>query len=223
MTDSKSNFNLAPLASPLQALPEGELLTEDQWTMLLAICDTVVSPFSHQDASVSTLRKYLPDSLDQSVLNDYLSETASSHPLFKQSIHRRFALYIPPASLKALSFILSSLNTRLGSLFLTSSMTPFHLQPLSTRTAIFSSWATARLPLFRSLFQSFSGLAKQTWLELSPTLPQLMSFPETPAHVERNNSFKFDFKQFESSDEPVTLSTGVIIVGSGCGAGVCAL
>ena len=70
-----------------------------------------------------------------------------------------------------------------------------------------------------------SGLAKQTWLSLTPTLPEVVGFPAVPAHGTRKDSFKFNFKQLPAAaddDKLATLETDVVIVGSGCGAGVSA-
>lgn len=57
---------------------------------------------------------------------------------------------------------------------------------------------------------------------MSPRLPSIIAFPQVPARGKRTHGFGFDFLQFPQEDDPVTLETDVIIVGSGCGGGVCA-
>jgi choline dehydrogenase-like flavoprotein len=95
-------------------------------------------------------------------------------------------------------------------------------QDLATRTQIVCSWAKSYLPLFRTVHNTFAGLARQVWLQNTTTLPKILDFPSTPKNVERNDSYNFKFHDFTSSSAPSNLSTDVVIIGSGCGAGVVA-
>ena len=215
---------LAALATPLTPIPEGEVLTASQWQTLLAICDAFLTPTSKTDHAVTELERYQPSGVDDNLLIDYLAEKPSSIPAFKASLHRRLGYSVPKEGLKALAFILDALNSRLGSLLITSSATPIHLLDLSARISVLQSWSTARLSPLRGLFRSLSALSRQTWSGTSPALRRFLDFPATPAHIERNDSFQFSFMDFTKSDDrPITLETDVVIVGSGCGAGVAAL
>lgn len=234
-----------PLVAPLPSPPPDEVLTPDQWATLLSILDTFIPsitsseregldtsklavPDSDYSSATSAIAALLPTTIGEhskaDLIQTYLSETASSVPGFKAQVHRTLGHYTPPNPLASLVKILSLLGTRPGSFLLTGSTTPFHLQSPRTRYATVKGWSSSYLSPLRQLYRSFSGLAKQTWLSLTPTLPKLVGFPPVPAHGTRGNSFEFTFIQLPSAADGdiATLETDVVIVGSGCGAGVCA-
>ena len=74
----------------------------------------------------------------------------------------------------------------------------------------------------RQLFKSFTLLTKQTWIKASTTLPRMLGCPRVPVGMVPGKGFDFEFVQFPPGDEPETIETDVVIVGSGCGGGVCA-
>lgn len=224
MLNAQGLASLAPLASPLPPPPEGDVLAPDQWDTLLAILDAFLCPVAPASAAVTSLKSFLPAAVGEEDLVSYFDERPSAIPQFKTYLHRKLGHYLPPSDLKGLQFILNALNTRLGCLILTSSPTPLQHHDVPTRVSILLAWATSRLPLLRGLFRSLGLLARQAWVALSPGLPKIIDFPSTPVHVERHDSFDFRFKEFSgSSDQPISLTTDVVIVGSGCGAGVAAL
>jgi len=229
--------SLAPLASPLADAPQGEVFTPEQWSMLTAICDVFISSLvkssgdtmkslqltdTKHDAVVAQLATLLPEGVSTELAEEYLAESVASQPAFKESVRRRFSLHVPLSMIAGLRFVLTALNTRLGSLLLTGSATPLHQQPLLIRTSIVCNWSVSRLAPLRAVHRSLCVLAKQTWVGLSPTLPRLIDFTDVPKHIERNPTFEYDFKNFSDGPENVTLSTDVLIIGSGCGAGVLA-
>jgi choline dehydrogenase-like flavoprotein len=212
---------LASLVAPLPPAPEGEVFTQEQWDILLSICEVFIPAIESSNSNKASF-KYLPEGANEDTISAYLSEAVSSLPTFKPALHRKLGHYVPASGLAPLATILSMLNTRLGSLALTGYSAPISSQPLSIRTSIVRSWSNSYLPPLRALFRSLSALTISIWVNLSPTLPQMVSFPSVPKHIERNPSFEFTFHQFEASSTPTELSTDVVIVGSGCGAGVCA-
>ena len=232
----------APVATPLPPLPPGDVFTPDQWRTLLSLMDTFMPSITPARDGKDDLRqlvlsdesyKELEANLAASaplakvrslgnICPEYLSENVSSIPNAREYLQRLFTTTVPGDKLKAISVILSLLNTRAGALLLTGSTTPFHLKTFADRTATVQSWSMSYLPPLRALFRSFSGLAKRTWIANSPTLPRMISFPSFPIHETRNESYPFKFIQFEASPSPAELETEVVIVGSGCGAGVCA-
>jgi len=236
MMETESTLGLAPLASPLPPVQLHDTFTPQQWATLLSICEVFVPSITSSGdggkeglisaaeftALTALLEQYVPENESTDLVASYLAESATSNPQFKISLQRRFNLFVPPSAARGLGFILSALDTRLGSLLLTGSATPIRDQDLATRTWMVCSWSRARLPPLRAVFRSLAGLAKQTWLRLSPTLPRMLDFPAVPKHIERNDSFDFTFHDFSDTSAPPVLSTDVIIVGSGCGAGVVA-
>lgn len=212
---------LATLVAPLPPGPDGEVFTPDQWKILLSICEVFIPALETSEANKSAFEP-LPEGAGDSTISDYLSESVAALSAFKPAVHRKLGHYVAAADRAPLSVILSTLDTRLGSLALTGYQTPISSQPLHIRTAIIKGWSMSYLPPLRALFRSLSSLTIAIWVNLSPTLPKMIGFPSVPKHVERNPGFEFTFKQFPPSSKPAEITTDIVIIGSGCGAGVCA-
>ncbi|KAK5446563.1 hypothetical protein LTS15_009495 [Exophiala xenobiotica] len=236
MSQIENLSSLASLPSPLPPAPDGEILTKDQFNILFSILEVTLPSISagsngskntvsstQLDTAISRLRPYLPDGAPEGIARAYLSEDITSDPAFRETIIRKIKLFIPPSDVQGLGFILSALNTTVGSYVLTGYSAPIHTHDLATRTHIVHNWASARFPLLRGIYRSMNGLARMAWIATSPTLLRMLDFPRIPKHIERNDSYAFTFHDFTSSSTPtVTLSTDVVIIGSGCGAGVVA-
>jgi choline dehydrogenase-like flavoprotein len=67
-----------------------------------------------------------------------------------------------------------------------------------------------------------SFLFKATWLKTSPSLGPVLGYPRAPVHGTPGTGFDYEFLQFPPGSGLETVETDVLVVGSGCGGGVCA-
>jgi hypothetical protein len=105
---------------------------------------------------------------------------------------------------------------------LTGYNTPFHKQPIRIRQSILEKWRLSYLPPLNALHKQMTLVAKNLWVKTSPTLNRLAGFPEVPLHYKPGPHFEYNFLQFPAGQEAAVIETDVVIVGSGCGGGVCA-
>ena len=117
--------SFAPLDALLPPIPEGEVLTAAQWRTLIAIADAIIPAIevsttpSHDKLSIQTseyanaidqIKKLTPPSADGKAAERFLSESASSTPGFRDSIHRQLRQYMREDALKGIRVILSALE-----------------------------------------------------------------------------------------------------------------
>ncbi|KAL8686041.1 MAG: hypothetical protein Q9218_007388, partial [Villophora microphyllina] len=236
MTSTEMNL-IAPLDTPLPPPPEGDVLTKSQWTTLLAIADTIIPaieassvhsvsglsvPSSEYTTAVQRIKKVVPDDAAPDAVQKYLAETGSSAPGFKELIHRTFGDYMRDDALKGIRVILSALDTRAGCFLFTGYSTSFHLQPVNIRQQILQSWTQSYLPPLRQTVKAFAGLCASTWVKQSTAINPILGFPRAPVHGKPGEGFDYGFLQIPPGDDPEVIDTDVVIIGSGCGGGVCA-
>jgi len=232
---SKVNEVVGHLPTLLPDGPEESPFTEANWNTLLAIMDTVIPSISREKKTSNSNQRPISETeyqatVDQLVvdppnekdLNDYFNERASDIPAFHELLKRMLAHYTPEDSRKGLGFILSSLNNRVGSRILTGYTTLFHEQPILIREEILERWRLSYLPPLNLVYKQMTALGKHVWLKTSPTFPKVTGYTPLPHHVKPKSSHEYDFLQFSPGEEPETIETDVVIVGSGCGGAVCA-
>ncbi|KAI9753522.1 MAG: bud neck involved protein [Chaenotheca gracillima] len=229
---------LAPLATPLPTPPVHEVLTPAQWTTLMAIASTVVPevlrstsvtaisqlglPDAEYDATVDEIRAIATAPPDVEVVQRFLAEGVASYETFRRELRRYLTLHVREDARNGMGLILSTLNTRAGSLILTGSTVPFHEQTISVRTDIMRRWSLSYLPPLRAVCRILTQLSKSLYAKTSTTLGPLLDFPRAPVHGTPGQGYDFQFVQFGQGSGPETIECDVVIVGSGCGAGVTA-
>ena len=72
------------------------------------------------------------------------------------------------------------------------------------------------------LHRSLTILSKQTWIKTTPTLDKILGVPRVPTGMRPGKGFDYEFIQIPPGYQPETIETDVLVVGSGCGGGVCA-
>jgi choline dehydrogenase-like flavoprotein len=65
-------------------------------------------------------------------------------------------------------------------------------------------------------------LSKQTWIKTTPALQNILGIPRVPTGMRPGKGFDYEFIQIPPGDQPEIIETDVLVVGSGCGGGVCA-
>ncbi|OWP02346.1 hypothetical protein B2J93_3134 [Marssonina coronariae] len=242
---------IAPLEAALPDPPTGNYFTETQWVSLMALMDTVIPSVKREsvgankqyqdeeripDTSFNTalhhLQRNVTNAPTKMQLDQYLAEKPSDNPEFHELVKRTLIQFSREDARKGFSFLLSALNTRVGCLLFTSSITPFHEQPITTRSQILASWRTSRIPALQAAFKQVTFVAKNLWIKTSPSFYPLVGFPKVPDHYRPGQHFEYQFEQFGcggyeavrggKESESEVFETEILIVGSGCGGGVCA-
>ncbi|KAL8964783.1 MAG: hypothetical protein Q9197_006806, partial [Variospora fuerteventurae] len=236
MSSTELNI-IAPLESPLPPVPEGDVLTDSQWTTFLAIADTFIPAIqvssSHPRDNLSVqasayadavdkIRHSLPPDAAPDAVQTYLAEKPSALPGFRKLIQRQFGQYARKDAVKGIRVILSALDTRPGCLLLTGYTTAFHLQPVHIRQEILQQWSQSYLPPLRQLAKLLPPLCISTYAKASASINPILGFPRAPVHGKPGKGFDYGFLQLPPGDDQEIIDTDVVIVGSGCGGGVCA-
>ncbi|KAL2268796.1 hypothetical protein VTJ83DRAFT_3642 [Remersonia thermophila] len=236
----------ASVAAPAPvSMPEADhVLNPSQWAVLMSVMDAIIpeirksdaadntktrnastvslSGADYSDAAIQLRNASSPLNPSSDLLSEYLAERPSNSPAFSQ-ILRAVLATLPPDKQRGLRVILSLLNTRPGSLLLTSHATPLPALPVSDRIKILQAWSASSLWTIRGLFKSLTTLAKVAHIRSSTAFPALTGFPRVPADwTPGAASHPYEFLQFAVGAGTVEVTTDVAIIGSGCGAGVVA-
>lgn len=118
--------------------------------------------------------------------------------------------------------MLTRTSTRAGCLLATGYTTSFHLQPVNIRHQILQKWSQSYLPHLRQSAKGLEALVCAIWTKTSPTISPVLGFPRSPVHGKQGKGFDYSFIQFPPGAESQEMETDVVIIGSGCGGGVCA-
>ncbi|KAI8721550.1 Long-chain-alcohol oxidase [Fusarium sp. LHS14.1] len=227
----------SPLSVGLPEAPNPDPLPEAQWQTLLAVMDTVLSSCQRNESrdvdatalgdveyekTMTHLRQTTSlDLSDTSTFDAFLAEKPSEIPLFRDILKRMLAGF-PHDKLATLHSVLSLIDNWTTTLPLTGRLTPFSKLSIEDRTRVLHSWRTSSLASFRVLFKQLSQIAKHIYVRASPLFDEITGYPSAPSGWHPVESYPFEFINFSTSRNPIQLETDVIVVGSGCGAGVVA-
>ncbi|KAI1386462.1 long-chain fatty alcohol dehydrogenase [Hypoxylon trugodes] len=215
--------------------------TETQWKVLFSLLDAVIPSVAVGGPSDMTgysevlrisenhfheiyhgvqRRMRYPPTIDQ--FREYLAFRPVDDPRFisivKQTVSR-----LSRSSKSQLGSLLNFMITRFGSLFCTWYLRPLTEQPVHIRESIMKSWHQAWFPLWHTLARSFSIMAKVGWTQSNQLLRQISNYRVPNGEADSvGPTHNFDFMHFDSAQNIVTIKTDVVIIGSGCGGGVCA-
>ncbi|KAM5341471.1 hypothetical protein ACJ41O_014502 [Fusarium nematophilum] len=230
---------VGPTALGLPDLTNPEILTSAQWNVLMAVMDTVIcscrqSESEHPDPNTARLDKAQYDETishlrrtttldlgDTTTIDAFLAEKPSEMPLF-QDILRRILGSIPDDKVASIRMVMSLLDNRAASLPLTGHLKQFSQLSIEDRTRVLHSWRSSSLASLRVLYKQLGIIAKHVYVRASSLFNALSGFSPVPAGWHPVESFPFEFMQFDPSATPIDLETDVVVVGSGCGAGVVA-
>ncbi|KAF3764145.1 long-chain fatty alcohol dehydrogenase [Cryphonectria parasitica EP155] len=168
-------------------------------------------------------------------VDQYLADKATDDTGF-QLLLQSTLLQLPQDTRNMLTTALRLLTYRTTAIFLTGSATPITRLSIRQRGEILHRWRTSYIPQLRGLFGQLTTLAKVVFTASNASFLRVSGFPTTPAGWNPPPTYPYEFVRFSSpasflsssssssssSLDPAEIETDVVIVGSGCGAGVCA-
>ncbi|RUP48827.1 GMC oxidoreductase-domain-containing protein [Jimgerdemannia flammicorona] len=203
------------------------IFSDTQLETLLVIADTFIASLDDKSANelVVSASQLSSGSLSPVDVQRYGKISWTSLGITQQLLHHA-PLLIPPNKLSDLTFSLSLLSTRLGTLALTGHFTEFRNLTMAQREAALLAWSTSSVPLLRQLFRAFSGLT--VWLAYVQTgspLKKAIGYPG-PDPEARSEKFRANalppYEFVQVPPEGLDIECDVVVVGSGAGGGVVA-
>ncbi|KAI3337091.1 GMC oxidoreductase [Xylariaceae sp. AK1471] len=225
-----------PVALPIPQPVDG--YSEELWQTLFALLDAVtpsiaidsevtdsknqlrITEAQCQEAYERT-KKNVRNAPDYPKFKEYLRSRVVNTPEYEQHT-KRFIGNLPKSAQQDLGRVLRLLNTQLGSLAATGYRLPVKDQPLHVREAIFQSWQSSWMRIFPQVAEIFLVMGKMAFAQLDPLFRELNDYTDHMKGYEPGPAFDYKFMQFPAGDELATVDVDVVIVGSGCGGGVCA-
>ncbi|TGJ83176.1 hypothetical protein E0Z10_g5601 [Xylaria hypoxylon] len=225
-----------PVILPVPHKVEG--FSHEHWQTLFALLDAVTPSIvvgSDVTDSKNQLRiteaqcleayehtkKNVRNAPDYDKFKAYLGSRPVNTPKYVEYT-KRVVGHLPKSTQKDLGRLLTLLNTQVGSLLATGHRLPVKEQPLHVREAIFQSWNRSWMNIFPQLAGIFMTMGKLTFTQFDPLFRELNDYTDFTEDYKPGPTFDYKFMQFPAGNEPVTINVDVVIVGSGCGGGVCA-
>jgi choline dehydrogenase-like flavoprotein len=201
---------------------EPQFFTDSDWRTLIAICDgfipsvdpSVVADYVVPNSGISA---ELVASLSPSNLGDQ----------YKQMIINTVSK-LGPANKKKLRLIIKFLSHRSTAILLTSSTKLISEMTQSEKESLLWSWYNSPFVPKVQLFRSMFDLATSAFIRPSMVLCQAMGFPEVEPKLNDSQRFtaksfyRYNMVDFGPFAKSVEITTDIVIIGSGSGAGVVA-
>ncbi|KAI1149852.1 GMC oxidoreductase [Nemania diffusa] len=227
-----------PIPVTLPAPHEVEGFGEEQWQTLFALLDAVtpsvvidteVTDSQNQLQITETqcleayelTRKKVRNAPGYDKFKAYLRSRPVTTPEYVEHV-RRFVGHLPKSAQRDLGRLLWHLNTRMGALLATGYRLPVKEQPLHIREAILQSWGSSWTNILHRVADSFLSMGKMAFAQHDQLFRELSDYTDSMKDYKSGTAFDYKFIQFPVGDEPATLDVDVVIIGSGCGGGVCA-
>ncbi|KAK8137239.1 hypothetical protein PG984_005179 [Apiospora sp. TS-2023a] len=202
--------------------------------------DRQIVPNDVLEAHYQKLQRCLPQPPSRDAFTAYLAEKPSTIQDFRNHLTRTLST-LSPAARNQLGAVLYLLGTKVGAYALTGHAKPFYELTADARESVLLAWRRSYITSLRGLAKSLSSIGTKTWVQTSPLFRELSGYVDMPEDYEekrrkaaaaaaedRRPPPEYVFKQFaataesENDKKPAVVETDVVIVGSGCGGGVCA-
>ncbi|KAJ6148783.1 hypothetical protein N7497_010765 [Penicillium chrysogenum] len=194
-----------PRDVPLPPAPSATYFSELQWKTLYALADALVPSIHTAATAKSSNDRVISDAEWNSAVSS-LSTVISG----------------PDAVNIATQYLHENVSSNPQFRAIVERLLGDYDQPVEFREKVVRGWDTSRLPPLRAIYRGLTAIVKKCWIITSPTIGPVLGFPRLPAHGKRVDGFQYEFLQFPPGDQPETIETDVVIVGSGCGGSVTA-
>ncbi|KAF1981509.1 long chain fatty alcohol oxidase [Aulographum hederae CBS 113979] len=185
--------HVKPSPTQLPPVPLNDPFTPAQWKTFLALADTLIPSITPR-STASSKQLGVADAEYSTVLTT-IEHVALQGQQNEEGLAKRYLAEVP------------------------SSYPAFQAGLLRFAGFYMPQDLTKQLALLLNLLDI---LFRRTWIASSPTFYNVLSYPRIPVHGVPAKGFEFSFLQIPPGDAPEVIETDVVIVGSGCGAGVCA-